>query len=349
MPSAELHRWPAEWEPQSATWIAWPHNRETWPGHFEPVPQAFARFIRELSRVQPVHVLAGPPDVSPTAYQWLADLSNVTIHAVPTNDAWIRDYGPTFVKRVGDGALVGINWRFNAWGGKYPEFERDAAAASAICHLIGCERHDSPLFCEGGGLETDGQGTLLTTSSVLMSDTRNPDWSRSAVENELRSTLGVSEIIWVDGGGLEGDDTDGHIDQLARFVRPGVVVAAVSSSPEDPNHAGLNKNMEQLRAARAANGQPLTVHPLPTPHPRHVNGQRVPESYCNFLIANGIVLVPTFRSPDTDKAAVHLLEQLMPEHRIIPLDAYDLIWGLGAFHCASQQQPSAIIQSVGVG
>lgn len=340
MPSAAQHRWPAEWEPQAATWISWPHNRSTWPGYFEPVPKVFAKFIGELSRVQAVEVLAGPPDVSPTAYEALGDLSNVTIHAVPTNDVWIRDYGPTFVKRTSDGALVGVNWHFNAWGGKYPAFERDAAAATAICRLTGCHRHASPLFCEGGGLETDGQGTLLTTSSVLMSDTRNPNLSRATVESELKSTLGISEIIWVDGGGLEGDDTDGHIDQLARFVSPGVIVAAVSSSEDDPNHDGLAKNIELLRAARSASGEQLTVHLLPTPLPRHVDGHRVPESYCNFLIANGIVIVPTFRSPATDMAAVRLLEQLMPDRQIIPLDAYDLIWGLGAFHCASQQQPA---------
>lgn len=340
MPSDSPYRWPAEWEPQSATWIAWPHNRSTWPGRFEPVPHVFAKFISELSRVQAVEVLAGPPDIAPTAYELLSDLPNVTIHAVPTNDVWIRDYGPTFVKRTSDNALAGINWHFNAWGGKYPEFQRDAEAATVICRLTGCHRHDSPLYCEGGGLETDGQGTLLTTSSVLMSATRNPNLSRAKVESQLKSALGVSEIIWVDGGGLEGDDTDGHIDQLARFVSPGVVVAAVSSSPSDPNHDGLAKNFEQLRAARSADGQPLTVHALPTPLPRDVDEHRVPESYCNFLIANGIVIVPTFRSPATDLAAVRLLEQLMPKHRIIPLDAYDLIWGLGAFHCASQQQPA---------
>lgn len=340
MPSAELHRWPAEWEPQSATWIAWPHNRSTWPGRFDPIPKVFTSFIRELSRVQAVEVLAGPPEVTPTAYESLADLPNVTIHAVPTNDVWIRDYGPTFVKRASDGGLVGINWHFNAWGGKYPAFQCDAAAATEICRLTDCRRHDSPLYCEGGGLETDGQGTLLTTSSVLMSDTRNPSLSRAAVEGELKSCLGVSDIIWVDGGGLDGDDTDGHIDQLARFVSPGVVVAAVSSSPSDPNQAGLAKNLELLRAPRPAGGAPLTVHPLPTPPPRHVDGHRVPESYCNFLIANGIAIVPTFRSPETDLPAVRLLEQLMPDRRIVPLDAYDLIWGLGAFHCASQQQPA---------
>ncbi len=282
----------------------------------------------------------GPDGIRPAAHEMLVDMPNVTIHPVPTNDVWIRDFGPTFVKRISDGTVV-CRLHFNAWGGKYPPFDRDAAAAETICQLVGCPRHESWLFCEGGGLETDGQGTLLTTSSVLMSATRNPNRTRSEVEAELRKQLGVQQIIWVDGGGLEGDDTDGHIDQLARFVKADTVVAAVSSTTSDSNHDGLVENHRLLTLATNAAGQRLNVIPLPTPKPRVLEGRRVPESYCNFLIANGIVIVPTFRSDDTDqRALLRLLEQLMPDHRIIPLDAYDLIWGLGAFHCASQQQPA---------
>jgi agmatine deiminase len=340
MPHAPEYRWPAEWEPQVATWISWPHNRITWPGYFDPVPEVFVHFVRELSKVQRVEVLSGPPLVAPAAEELLSGLENVTIHSVPTNDVWIRDFGPTFVKRTRDNALVGIDWQFNAWGGKYPPFDRDAAAAETICRLANCQRNESWLFCEGGGLETDGQGTLLTTSSVLLSETRNPNCSREKVEAELRRTLGVTTIVWVDGGGLAGDDTDGHIDQLARFVGPDTVVAAVSSTQSDSNHQGLAENLKQLQQTRSASGQLLNVIPLPIPQPRSVESKRVPESYCNFLIANGIVIVPTFRSPSTDTAALRLFEQLMPDRRVVPLDAFDLIWGLGAFHCASQQQPA---------
>ncbi|MCC6507983.1 MAG: agmatine deiminase family protein [Pirellulaceae bacterium] len=332
-------RWPAEWEPQTATWISWPHNHKTWPGHFQPVPLAMVRFIEELSKVQRVEVLAGPVGIAPSAAEMLGDMPNVTIHPVVTNDVWIRDFGPTFVRRLSDNALVGVDWHFNAWGGKYPPFDQDAAAAEAICQIVGCPRHESWLVCEGGGLETDGQGTLLTTSSVLMSSTRNPNRSREEVEQELCLQLGVSKIIWVDGGGIEGDDTDGHIDQLARFVSEDTVVVAVSSIASDSNHAGLAENLNSLKRATSAHGHALNVVPLPTPLPRVLDGRRVPESYCNFLIANEIVIVPTFRSDATDRAALRLLEQLMPDRRIVPLDAYDLIWGLGAFHCASQQQP----------
>jgi len=335
------HVWPAEWELQAATWIAWPHNFLTWPDRFDPIPPMFVRFISELARVQPVHVLSGPSSVRQRASDFLARINNVTIHEMPTNDTWIRDYGPTFVKRCDDGALVGVDWQFNAWGGKYPPFDDDARAAQAICKLIGCPRSVSPMYCEGGALETDGAGTLLTTSSVLLSATRNPGWTREMVESELQRQLGVTNIIWVDGGGMLGDDTDGHIDQLARFVSPGVVVVAVSSRISDPNQAGLAENLRTIKQVKLLDGSSLEVHPLPTPPPRFIDQQRVPESYCNFLFANGAVLVPTFQSEETDRVALRLFEKLLPNRKVVPIDCCDLIWGRGALHCASQHQPLA--------
>lgn len=334
------HVWPAEWERQSATWIAWPHNTDTWPGRFARIPATFTQFVAELGKVQPVHVLSGPSNISPSARSLLAPIDQVKLHDVATNDSWIRDYGPTFVKRKADGALIGIDWKFNAWGGKYPPYDDDARAAEKICLSLGCPRSMSSLYCEGGALETDGQGTLLTTSSCVLSPTRNPGWSRAMVETELMRQLGVNRIIWVDGGGLIGDDTDGHIDQLARFVAPGIVVAATSSDRNDPNRAGLARNVEILRQATDAQGHALRVFELPTPPPRFIDGKRVPESYCNFLFANGIVIVPTFGNEATDRDALELLGSLLPQHRMVPLDASDLIWGLGAFHCVSQQQPA---------
>ena len=196
------------------------------------------------------------------------------------------------------------------------------------------------MHCEGGALEHDGAGTLLTTSSCLLSPARNPGWSRNMIEDELKRQLGVTRIVWVDGGGLDGDDTDGHIDQLARFVTPGIVVAATSSRADDPNREGLLHNVKVLREVVRADGEALQVHLLPTPPPRFVDQVRVPESYCNFIFVNGGLIVPTFRHPETDNAAIQLLSELLPERRVIGLDAYDLIWGLGAFHCASQQQPA---------
>ncbi|MEZ6137242.1 MAG: agmatine deiminase family protein [Pirellulaceae bacterium] len=340
MNTTSPHVWPAEWARQAATWIAWPHNLETWPGRFQSIPSVYVRFISTLASVQPVHVLSGGPAASPPAASRLANIANVTIHEIPTDDTWIRDYGPTFVKRKSDKELVGIDWKFNAWGGKYPPFDLDAAAAEAVCRKAGCTRSMSSMYCEGGALEGDGQGTLLTTSSCLLSPTRNPGWSREMVEDELKRQLGVSVIVWVDGGGLAGDDTDGHIDQLARFVAPGVVVAAVSSNINDPNHDGLLRNVRILRQSKDVAGQPLQVVELPTPPPRFIDGKRVPESYCNFLFANGIVIVPTFGNSETDKAAIEILASLIPARTIVPLDSSELIWGLGSFHCASQQQPA---------
>jgi agmatine deiminase len=340
MKQSSPHTWPAEWERQSATWIAWPHNLETWPERFQYIPSVYVRFISELAQVQSVHVLSGPASASPAAQDRLAGVANVTVHDVPTNDTWIRDYGPTFVKRKNDGELVGVDWKFNAWGGKYPPFDADAAAAEAICRKVGCTRSMSSLYCEGGALETDGRGTLLTTSSCLLSATRNPGWSREMIEEELTRQLGVTQVVWVDGGGLLGDDTDGHIDQLARFVAPNIVVAAVSSNVNDPNYAGLARNVRILRDSKSAEGHPLQVVELPTPPPRFIQDKRVPESYCNFLFANGIVLIPTFGNTATDKAAIDILSSLIPTHRMVPVDASELIWGLGAFHCASQQQPA---------
>jgi agmatine deiminase len=333
------YRWPAEWEPQSATWVSWPHRLATWPNRFQPIPDLYVRWIHELTAIQPVYLISGPASAQPSASSLLAGLDNLTILNWPTNDVWIRDYGPTFVQRISDGRLVGVDWQFNAWGGKYPPFDDDAAVTERICNYLDCPRNRSLMVCEGGGLETDGQGTLLTTSSVLLNAKRNPGWSRPQIEAELSDKLGVQKIIWVDGGGLVGDDTDGHVDQLARFVAPGIVVAATSSSSQDPNAEGLERNLKILQESTDAEGRPLTVHRLPTPPPRTVQNQRVPESYCNFLFLNGAVLLPTFGSPDTDKFAIALMEQLLPEHRIVPLDASDLIYGLGAFHCASQQQP----------
>lgn len=301
----------------------------------------FAKFVGELSRFQTVHVLSGPSGLQHPASRYLEQLDSVHIHEVPTNDTWIRDFGPTFVRRVDDGSLVGVDWQFNSWGGKYPPFDCDARATEAICKLLGCERSVSRLCCEGGALETDGAGTLLTTSSVLLSQTRNPGWTRQMVEDELQRKLGVLNFVWVDGGGMLGDDTDGHIDQLARFVAPGVVVAAVSSHASDPNHDGLADNMRTLKSARLPDGSAMEIHALPTPPPRLIDHQRVPESYCNFLFANGAVLVPTFQSDATDRAALKLLEQLLPDRKLVPIDCSDLIWGRGALHCASQHQPLA--------
>lgn len=331
-------RWPAEWEPQSAVWFSWPHNQETWPGHYESIPSAFSRLIRAACQFVPVKVLAAG-DLATDATKHLGSSDRIEIVDVPTNDCWIRDYGPTF---TWDGdELVGIDWRFNAWGGKYPPWDDDAAAAKKICEIAGIRCQSSAMGLEGGAIEGDGTGRLLITPSCVETATRNLGWARQKIAAELHAQLGTTEIVWIDGGGIDGDDTDGHIDQLARFVDPENVVCAVSSDPADPNHVGLRRNYEQLRAWADQTTPRVTIHPLPTPLPRRIGQARVPESYCNFLMLGpDALLVPTFRQPRYDQAAIGLLGDLLPGRQIIGVDAYDFAWGLGAWHCASQQQPA---------
>jgi agmatine deiminase len=338
--SAAGFRWCAEWEPHAATWMAWPHNRDTWPDRFENIPATFERLIRTVSDVEQVHVLGGPEEAYEQAVQSLQDCRRVTVHPIDTNDCWIRDFGPTFVVDQINHQLGAVDWQYNAWGGKWPPFDEDAANAERVASIVEAKRFQSRLFCEGGSLETDGAGTLLTTSRCLLSLSRNPHWSREEVERELESQLGIERVLWIDGGELEGDDTDSHIDQLVRFIRPGLVVAAVAYSSDDENATKLEKQLSCLSSLLDARNKPLEIVKLPTPPPRFIQGSRVPESYCNYYLANGIAVVPTFGFRETDDAAIRILEELMPDRTIIRLDASDLIWGRGAFHCVTQQQPA---------
>ncbi|WP_182866093.1 agmatine deiminase family protein [Rhodopirellula sp. JC639] len=335
-----MKRVPAEWERQAAVWIAWPHNRDTWPGRFAPVPGCFRRMIESIAPAVPVHVI-GAADLRPSA--GLENLADVTWVDIPTNDSWIRDYGPTFV--VDGTESLAIDWGYNSWGGKYPPWEADNAATAQIIRSAGWRRVEGGLTLEGGALEWDGTGRLLTTTDCLVTETRNLGWTKPQVESRLKSLAGAREIVWVDGGGLIGDDTDGHIDQLARFIDPETVVVAVTDDPDDPNHAGLQCNERQLRQWAQSTSPRVTVHRLPIPPARFINGQRVPESYCNFLrLGPARLLVPTFRSEPHDSDAIELLGRLArqqsPTVEVIGVDCHDLIWGLGALHCASCNQPA---------
>jgi agmatine deiminase len=338
------YRWVAEWEPHEATWISWPHNHETWPGLFEAIPPVTERIIRTLAEVEDVHVLGGPRPSYELALKQVGDVPNVEVHPILTNDCWIRDYGPTFLLNEDQCRLGAVLWKFNAWGNKYNPHDDDTAAGGRITDLLK-ERGSigevvcSDLVAEGGGLETDGQGTLLATSSSLKTYSRNPNWNETQIESELKRLLGIERVLWIDGGELAGDDTDSHIDQLVRFVCPGIVVAAVSYSLDDSNAPKLAKQFEVLKHCVDAKGRQLEIVPLVTPPPRYIQGKRVPESYCNFYIANEIVIVPTFGYRETDDAAIAKLGELFSDRKIIPIDASSFIWGLGAFHCATQQQP----------
>lgn len=339
---------PAEWEPVAAIWLAWPHNRDTWPGNFDTIEPFFAKWATLIAEQTPVRILAqGDVQRSATAEfkrQFGKLPANIEFVPIETNDCWIRDYGPSFV--FVDDQLQTVDWRYNAWGGKYPPWDKDDAAAAKIAsHLsLACQRRE--LCLEGGAIETDGTHRLLTFRDCIETETRNPGWSNQQIVQELYAAMGILEIVWLDGGGLQGDDTDGHIDQLARFVDPSNVVVAVSDDKADPNAAGLDANFRQLDLWGRQTQPNVQVHRLPIPPARHINKIRVPESYCNFLrVGPERLLVPQFGSPlseasATDDQAAGILRELCPQSEIIPVDCRDLVWGLGALHCASANQPA---------
>ena len=338
-PAALGYRWPAEWERHASTWVSWPHNPKTWPDKFEPVPEQFAQFVRLLARYEPVNVLAGGEAVMQVARQLVGDSPNVRLHDIPTNDAWCRDHGPTFLVSDKDLPPALVDWQYNAWGGKYPPFDQDNLVPRRIAELQGRRRFEPGIILEGGAIDGNGRGTVLTTESCLLNPNRNAGLDREATERYLRDYLAATNILWLTGGEVAGDDTDGHIDQIARFVGPSTVVVAVCDDPSEENYGPTQQNMAELQNLRDERGEPLTVVPLPLPRPLFVDDQRLPASYCNFLIANGCVIVPQFGDP-ADEHAIAILAQCMPDREVVGSPSLDLVWGLGSFHCLTQQEPA---------
>jgi agmatine deiminase len=329
---------PAEWELHAATWLSWPHNRDSWPGQFEPVPGIWAELVRVLSEAEPVHILAGGLAVMNEARQMVGHLPRVTLHDIPTNDAWTRDHGPTFLVGQAGSEPALIHWGYNAWGGKYPPFDQDQQVPRHIAELLGLHRFEPGIVLEGGAIDVNGSGSVLTTEQCLLNPNRNGEMSRERIERYLADYCAVRHVIWL-GGGIVGDDTDGHIDELARFVAQRTVVAALEDDPRDANFEPLRDNLARLRAAHDEQGRPLEVVTLPMPRPVFFGEHRLPASYMNFYIANGLVLVPQFDQPG-DAIALDALAKLFPGRRIVGLRAVELAWGLGAFHCITQQQPA---------
>jgi agmatine deiminase len=338
-------RVPAEWEPLACVWLAWPHNPKTWPGtsdgvpRLAKIPQVYQALVGLIAQSAPVQVIAsdGPLD---QADQMVGGIGGVTVVDIATDDAWIRDYGPTFVQSRQTGETHAVDWQYNAWGGKYPPWDQDAAAAKAICETLSMRRVRSELCVEGGAMEFDGDRRMITTTMCMMDENRNPIWDAPRISQELYRQTGVMEIAWIDGGGLQGDDTDGHIDQLARFIDRENVVVAVAA-PSDPNHDGLRRNFQQLQAWGASTDPGVTVHPLMIPPPRYVDDSRVPESYCNFLrLGPDRLLMPSF-DPETDRQAAEQVSGLT-NATIDFLDCRELVWGLGALHCCSRDQPANV-------
>jgi agmatine deiminase len=341
--------WPAEWEAHDATWIAWPHHEPDWPGKLAPIPWVYAEIVRALHRFERVEILCHTDAVAESARDHLAShgvRGNVRLHVVPNDRVWLRDSAPTGVHRA-DGSVALVNWRFNAWA-KYDNYERDARVGAAVARITGLERvepvrpdNGEHVVLEGGAIETDGAGTMLVTEECLLSDVqvRNPGLSRPDYERVFHECLGIRQTIWL-GEGCVGDDTHGHIDDVARFAAPGVIVLAYEEDPvDDENHRRSVDNMERLELAGAARGA-LKVVKLPYPRAVEMNGERLPASYANFYVANGVVLVPTFNDRN-DRIALNILSELFPSREVIGIHAVDLVWGLGTLHCLTQQQPAS--------
>jgi agmatine deiminase len=302
------------------------------------IPSQFACLVRAIAEVEPVNVLAGGTPIAEQANRLLGDHPRVRMWDIPTNDAWCRDHGPTFLKGPPSLPPALVNWDYNAWGGKYPPFEKDNAVPAAIARLLGRRQFVAGLVLEGGAIDGNGQGTLLTTESSVLNKNRNPGKDRDEIEQRLRDFLNVQNVLWLRGTVLAGDDTDGHVDQLARFVAASTVVAAEAKDPADANFAPLRDMSRQLQSMSDEQGRKLEIVPLPMPKPKYHGGQRLPASYLNFYIANGLVVVPQYNDP-ADTIALGTLRELFPEREVILLPAWDLVAGLGAFHCLTQQEP----------
>lgn len=336
---------PAEWEPHAATWLSWPHKEESWPGKFAPIPQIFVEIVRLLSPHETVHINVNDEIMEASVRGLLTrrrvSLHNVRLHPIPTNDAWCRDHGPMFLIRDGQARkeLALVDWAFNAWGGKYPPFDLDDQVPTRIAELLSIPCFSPGIVMEGGALEVNGQGSLITTESCLLNPNRNPHLGKREIEEYLEDYLGVTHILWL-GEGIAGDDTDGHVDDLARFVSPRTVVTVVEEDPSDQNYRPLQENLKRLNSMRDQSARPLEIVALPMPDPSYYEGQRLPCSYANFYIGNKLVLMPTFKSAK-DSVARDSLQQLFPTRQVVGIDCMELVWGLGTFHCVTQQQPAA--------
>ena len=340
---------PPEWAPHLATYMAWPHNLQTWPGKFEPVPPIFARMAAAIAHFEPVRILVNDSDSigtvramireAPAPFGAAVRMDRVELIAIPTNDAWVRDYGPLFVNRKdGRAGQIALDWRFNSWGKKYGACDLDDAVPRRLGRHCGFDVIEPEIVLEGGSIDVNGTGALLTTESCLLNRNRNPNLRRDEIEEHLRVYLGVDQILWL-GQGIAGDDTDGHIDDIARFTAANTIAAVVEEDPADVNYAPLRDNLQRLLAMRDAAGRSFRIETLPMPPPLYYDGARLPASYANFLIVNGGVIMPSFDCP-ADEPARTALARLFPGRHVVMVPSTDLVWGLGAIHCLTQQHPA---------
>ena len=334
---------PAEFDLHVATWLSWPHKEASWPGKIDTIFPHYAKFIKELTKGEIVRINVGSKMMEQFALLHLenkqVDLSRVEFYIHPTNDAWCRDHGPAFlINPKAEHKKLIVDWGYNAWGDKYPPYDLDDVIPAKIGAAFNTPVVHPGIVMEGGSVEFNGKGTILTSTSCLLNPNRNPHLNQQQIEEYLINYYGVEQILWIDDG-IAGDDTDGHIDDTVRFVNSDTVLAVIEEKENDENFSLLQKNLKQLQQLRLLNGKQLNIVELPMPDPVIWDGQRLPASYANFYIANKSVIVPTFRC-DKDEKALEIIQECFPDREVAGIDSTDIIWGLGSFHCLSQQEPA---------
>lgn len=338
---AELgYRFPAEWEPHASTWLSYPHNELSWPGKIHTIFPYYHQFIKQISQGEMVNINVADQlmkdEVSEALQKANISPDHFTLHVHPTNDAWCRDHGPAFVTNRNIGSKAVVSWLYNGWGGKYAA-ELDTLIPSRVAALLGLPVFYPDIVMEGGSIDVNGKGTLITTASCLLHPNRNPGLSQAQIEEYLIQYYGADKVLWL-GDGIEGDDTDGHVDDLTRFVNENTVITMVEPNRSDKNHEPLKKNLAALKKMRMANGKQMNIIELPMPEPLYYEGQRLPASYANFYMANAGVMVPVFRCRQDDMA-LSILSECIKDRPVIAIDSTEIIWGLGSWHCLSQQEP----------
>ena len=341
-PASQGFHFPAEWAPHTATWLSWPHKEESWPGKITTIYKPYCEFIKAVSEGELVRINVVNEQMVAFAKEQLqfvgADLKRIKFFEFPTNDAWCRDHGPAFLINSDTKQKVIVDWGYNAWGNKYPPYDLDDVIPTKIGKHFNLPVYHPDIVMEGGSVDFNGKGTVLTTTACLLNKNRNPHLNKQQIEAYLQNYYGVEQILWL-GDGIIGDDTDGHIDDITRFVNEDTVVTVIEENKNDENYHILQENLQTLKTMRLLNGKQLNIVELPMPDAVHYDGQRLPASYANFYISNVAVVVPTYRSKNDDKA-LDILTACFPDRKVIGIDSTDIIWGLGSFHCLSQQEPA---------
>jgi agmatine deiminase len=341
-PQQQGYRFPAEWEKHEATWLTWPYLDGSFPGKVESVYPAYTQLIKHISIAEKVRINVPDSEQQLKAIQLSekagVNMANLETYLHPSNDVWCRDHGPAFlINSKSDKPKAIVSWEFNAWGGKYPA-ELDNLIPESIAHKFNLPVYKPGIIMEGGSVDFNGAGTLLTTRACLLNKNRNPHLSQKQIEQYLHDYYCIDQVLWV-GDGIAGDDTDGHVDDITRFVNPDTVITAVEYNKNDDNYLPLKENLEELKTLRLLNGKALNIIELPMPDAVYYEGNRLPASYANFIYTNNALIVPTFRCKN-DAVALKILEQVVTDRPVIGIDSVEIIWGLGSFHCLSQQEPA---------